>query len=95
MHRAGATISAPRARFQGEINMGSIMDKLKGKAKDIEGRVTGDKVRSAQGKAGMAKGEAKGVAERASAKVKAGVSRAKSKLQRGRAKANARTSRAR
>lgn len=75
--------------------MGSIIDKLKGKAKEIEGRVTGDKLRTAQGKAGMAKGEVKGIAERAASKVKAGVSRAKSKLQRGPAKANARTSRAR
>ena len=75
--------------------MGSIMDKVKGKAKEIEGRVTGDKVRTAQGKAGMAKGEVKGIAERAGAKVKAGVSRAKSKIQGGRAKASARTSRAR
>ena len=75
--------------------MGSIIDKPKGKAKEIEGRVTGDKLRTAQGKAGMAKGEVKGIAERAASKVKAGVSRAKSKLQRGPAKANARTSRAR
>jgi uncharacterized protein YjbJ (UPF0337 family) len=95
MHRAGANISARRARIQGESIMGSIMDKLKGKAKEVEGRVTGDKVRTAQGKASQAKGEAKGIAERASAKVKAGVSRAKSKIQRGRAKANTRTTRAR
>ena len=32
--------------------MGSIMDKIKGKAKEIEGRVTGDKLRTAQGTAG-------------------------------------------
>ena len=70
--------------------MGSIIDKIKGKAKEIEGRVTGDKLRTAQGKATQAKGSAKGVAERASAKVKAGVSRVKGKMQRGRARANAR-----
>jgi uncharacterized protein YjbJ (UPF0337 family) len=69
--------------------MGSMMDKIKGKAKEIEGRLTGDKLRTAQGKAGQARGEVKGVAERTSARVKAGVSRAKGKIQRGRARAKA------
>ena len=68
--------------------MGSMMDKIKGKAKEIEGRVTGDKLRTAQGKAGQARGEVKGVGERVAAKVKSGVSRAKGKIQRGRAKAS-------
>ena len=68
--------------------MGSMMDKIKGKAKEIEGRLTGDKLRTAQGKAGQARGEVKGVGERAVAKVKSGVSRAKGKIQRGRAKAS-------
>ena len=75
--------------------MGSMMDKIKGKAKEIEGRMTGDKVRTAQGKVGQAKGQAKSIAERASAKVKAGVGRVKSKMQHGRAKASARVNRAR
>lgn len=63
--------------------MGSISDKLKGKAKQVEGRLTGDKVRETQGTAEKKKGEVKGAAERASARVKAGVSRAKAKIQRG------------
>jgi uncharacterized protein YjbJ (UPF0337 family) len=67
--------------------MGSTMDKIKGKAKELEGRLTGDKLRIAQGKATTKKGQVKGVAERGSAKVKAGVSRAKGKMQRGRARA--------
>lgn len=71
--------------------MGSIMDKLKGKAKEVQGRATGDKVRTAQGKAGMAKGEVEGIADNVASKVKAGVGRAKSKLQRGRAKTSARS----
>lgn len=75
--------------------MGSMKDKSKGKAKEIEGRLTGDKVRTGQGKAEQAKGKVKGVVERASARVKAGISRAKSKMQRGRAKPNARVNRAR
>lgn len=69
--------------------MGSMLDKIKGKAKEIEGRMTGDKLRTAQGKAATAKGEVKGMAERASARVKAGVSRTKGKIQRGRARAHA------
>lgn len=69
--------------------MGSIIDKIKGKVKEIEGRLTGDKLRTAQGKATVAKGEVKGVAERASSKVKAGVSKAKAKIRQGSARANA------
>ena len=69
--------------------MGSILDKIKGKAKEIQGRLTGDKLRTAQGKATQVKGEVKGMAERASAKVKAGVSRAKGKIRRGSSRANA------
>jgi len=72
--------------------MGSILDKIKGKAKEMEGRLTGDKLRTAQGKATTAKGEVKGMAERASSRVKAGVSRTKGKIQRGRAKAHAKMS---
>jgi len=69
--------------------MGSIIDKIKGKAKEIEGRLTGDKLRTAQGKATKAKGDVKGVAERASSKVKAGVRKAKAKIRRGSNRANA------
>jgi uncharacterized protein YjbJ (UPF0337 family) len=71
--------------------MGSIITKIKGKAKEVEGRLTGDKARVVQGKGTQAKGEVESVGERASARVKAGVSRAKAKIQRGRAKTNART----
>ena len=70
--------------------MGSMKDKIKGTAKELEGRLTGDKLRTAQGKATKAKGEVKAVAERASEKLKAGVGRAKGKIKRARARVRAR-----
>ena len=69
--------------------MGSMMDKIKGKAKEIEGRLTGDKLRTAQGKATQTKGAVKGVAARVAAKVKAGIKRVKKEVRAGRAKAKA------
>ncbi len=74
--------------------MGSIKDKITGKAKEIEGRATGDTLRTAQGKAEQATGKVKGMAERASAKVKAAVRKVKAKIRsassRASAKVNAR-----
>ncbi len=69
--------------------MGSIKDKITGKAKEIEGRATGDKVRTAQGKAEQASGKVKGMAERASAKVKAGVRKVKAKIRSASSRSNA------
>lgn len=45
--------------------MGSTADKLKGKLKKVEGALTGDKVREAQGWVEEKKGEAEGAVERA------------------------------
>jgi uncharacterized protein YjbJ (UPF0337 family) len=81
MHR-----DAPRRK-----NMGAIIDKIKGKAKQIEGRLTGDKVREAQGGVEKTKGDAKGKASRVARKVKRGVRRATRKVKRGVRKTRART----
>ncbi|HEY0484429.1 MAG TPA: hypothetical protein VGD37_43210 [Kofleriaceae bacterium] len=62
--------------------MGALTDKIKGTAKRIEGRLTGDKVRTAQGTAEKTKGTVEGAASRGARSVKAGVRRAKAKVQR-------------
>jgi uncharacterized protein YjbJ (UPF0337 family) len=49
--------------------MGEIIDKLKGKAKQVEGSLTGDRQRQAEGVADEQKGELKGKFE----EVKQGV----------------------
>lgn len=51
--------------------MGELIDKVKGKAKQAQGRATGDKAREAEGVADELKGDAKGVFE----ELKAGVKR--------------------
>ena len=64
--------------------MGAISDKsdkIKGKAKQVEGRLTGD--RQMQGAAEDTKGDVKGAVDRAVTRVKAGVTRTKAKIQRG------------
>ncbi|MEO5768636.1 MAG: CsbD family protein [Polyangia bacterium] len=43
--------------------MGELIDKIKGKAKQAEGRVTGDRGREAEGVADELKGKAKGAFE--------------------------------
>jgi uncharacterized protein YjbJ (UPF0337 family) len=65
--------------------MGAIIDKIKGKAKQIEGRLTGDRVRSAQGTVEKAKGDVEYKASRAVGKVKnkARTARAKLRAKRG------------
>jgi len=50
--------------------MGEYIDKAKGKAKQVEGRLTGDRAREAQGVMDEKKGEAKGAFERAKQAVK-------------------------
>ena len=40
--------------------MGEIIDKLKGKAKQVEGDITGDRARHAEGRLDEAKGKLKG-----------------------------------
>lgn len=63
--------------------MGANSDKIKGKAKQVEGRLTGDRVREMQGAVEATKGEVKGAVDRAVTRVKAGVTRTKAKIQRG------------
>jgi uncharacterized protein YjbJ (UPF0337 family) len=41
--------------------MGEIIDKVKGKAKQVEGIITGDKARQHEGELDEAKGKAQGV----------------------------------
>jgi uncharacterized protein YjbJ (UPF0337 family) len=67
-----------------EIPMGAIADKIKGTAKQIEGKLTGDKVRQAQGTVEKTKGKVEGAASRAVRKVKTKVAttRAKSRARR-------------
>ena len=43
--------------------MGELIDKAKGKAKQVQGRVTGDRAKEAEGKAEELKGKAKGAFE--------------------------------
>jgi uncharacterized protein YjbJ (UPF0337 family) len=45
--------------------MGAIKDKIVGKAKQVEGRLTGDKIRETQGSARKAKGDVEGKLEKA------------------------------
>lgn len=66
--------------------MGSISDKIKGKAKQVEGKLTGDKVRTAQGTVQKAKGDAEGVVARVARKVKGVVRRAKTRVRAERAR---------
>ena len=44
--------------------MGEIIDKIKGKAKQVEGIITGDKARQREGEADEAKGKLEGVVNR-------------------------------
>ena len=70
--------------------MGAMMDKVKGRLKKIEGKLTGDKVRSAQGSVQEAKGDLGLEGESAVDNVKAGVSRTKAKIKSGLARAGKR-----
>jgi len=53
--------------------MGEIIDTIKGKAKQAEGRVTGDRAREAEGFADEMKGKAKGAFEELKTDVKRAV----------------------
>lgn len=50
--------------------MGAITDKLKGKAKKLEGRLTGDRVREAQGSIEEGVGKVEGAIEGAIGRVR-------------------------
>jgi uncharacterized protein YjbJ (UPF0337 family) len=49
--------------------MGEIIDKVKGKAKQIEGVITGDKTRQLEGELDEAKGNVKGVVNKVEDRV--------------------------
>jgi uncharacterized protein YjbJ (UPF0337 family) len=57
--------------------MGATSDKIKGKAKQVEGRLTGDKLREAQGAAQKTKGDVEGAASRAGRDIKRGARKVK------------------
>jgi uncharacterized protein YjbJ (UPF0337 family) len=59
--------------------MGAISDKLKGKAKQVEGRVTGDKIRETQGTAEKKKGDVEGAVDRAKNRARAKIDEMKAK----------------
>lgn len=59
--------------------MGAITDKLKGKAKKMEGRLTGDRVREAQGGLEEKKGDLEQRASRVKNRVKARIDEARMK----------------
>lgn len=79
--------------------MGSIIDKIKGKAKELEGRVTGRKKRKASGKPDKTKGEAKRVvkpgAKRAKRDVKGSASRTSNRARAGGRRVKSKTPRTR
>ena len=50
--------------------MGEIIDKLKGKAKQVEGDITGDRARHGEGRMDEAKGKVKGKFEEVKQDVK-------------------------
>ena len=50
--------------------MGEIIDRAKGKAKQVEGKLTGDDARTAEGVADEIKGNVKGVAHKAETAAK-------------------------
>jgi uncharacterized protein YjbJ (UPF0337 family) len=66
--------------------MSAMADKIKGKAMQVEGKLTGDKVRHGQGTAKKAKGEAESMVGRAARKVKRVARSAKRKVQRATSK---------
>ena len=59
--------------------MASITDKLKGKAKRAEGRVTGDRVREAQGAIEEKKADVEGAFERTRDRARARINEAKAR----------------
>lgn len=59
--------------------MSGIIDKIKGKLMKIEGRLTGDKVRVAEGAVVDTKGDIKNGTTRAKNAVKDGIAKVKSK----------------
>ena len=63
--------------LKGRTTMGEIIDTLKGKAKQAQGRMTGDREKEAEGVADEMKGKAKGAFEEAKTDVKRAVRKEK------------------
>jgi uncharacterized protein YjbJ (UPF0337 family) len=59
--------------------MGAIGDKIKGKAKQVEGRLTGDRVRETQGTVQKTKGDVEGKLEGAKLRARAKIDEMKAK----------------
>jgi uncharacterized protein YjbJ (UPF0337 family) len=59
--------------------MGAIGDKIKGKAKELEGRATGDKVREGQGRLQKTKGNVEGKIEGAKLRARAKIDEMKAR----------------
>lgn len=64
--------------------MGAKMDKLKGRLKQIEGKLTGDKVRMAQGTAEKTKGDVESAVSRIVRKTRRAADRVKDAVTRKR-----------
>lgn len=62
--------------------MGATIDKIKGKAKQIEGKLTGNELLVARGIVEKTKGDIEGTASRVARKVKRTVRRAKAEIAR-------------
>ena len=75
--------------------MGAITDKVKGKLMKAEGKVTGDKVRSAQGSAMETKGKVRGAVESGVAKAKGKVAEIKARGRMAKGKASRKAAAAR
>ena len=74
--------------------MGALIDKVKGKIKKLEGRLTGDKVRTAEGQVDDTKGDVKIGASVVADKVKLAAGKAKRKIQRAGTRAKRKSRRA-
>jgi len=59
--------------------MGAIKDKIVGKAKQVEGRLTGDKIRETQGSARKAKGDVEGKLDKAKYRARAKIDEMKAR----------------
>ncbi|HMG57754.1 MAG TPA: hypothetical protein VK601_29840 [Kofleriaceae bacterium] len=77
--RAGWHADCTWIRPESENVMGAITDKLKGKAKRLEGRLTGDRVREAQGAVEETKGKVEGAIAGLKDRVSAGVADARAR----------------
>ena len=75
--------------------MGKIIDKVKGKLMKAEGKVTGDKVRQAQGSLEDTKGDIKGGIDKVKDGVKSAASKVSSTVRDIKDKASRKTSAAR